>query len=107
MLKVVIIGASGYAGAELAALVQGHPHLELKGLYVSAGSQDANKSFSTLHPQFLGMVDQPVRPLDEAGLAEAVITSYSIHYTKLYDYLYPGWAPSQGYSPINAVLPFV
>lgn len=72
MLNVVIIGASGYAGAELAALVQGHPHLELKGLYVSAGSQDANKSFSALHPQFLGVVDLPVRPLDEAGLAEAM-----------------------------------
>ena len=71
MLNVVIIGASGYAGAELAAMVQKHPHLTLKGLYVSAGSQDANKPFSALHPRFLGLVNLPVKPLNEEGMAEA------------------------------------
>ena len=71
MLNVVIIGASGYAGAELALLVHKHPELNLKGLYVSAGSQDANKPFSALHPQCLGLVDLPVKPLDEAGMLEA------------------------------------
>jgi N-acetyl-gamma-glutamylphosphate reductase len=34
MLNTVIVGASGYAGAELAALVQNHPQLKLFGLYV-------------------------------------------------------------------------
>lgn len=72
MLNVVIVGASGYAGAELAAIVQRHPHLHLKGLYVSAGSQDANKPFSALHPRCLGLVDLPVKPLNEEGLAEAM-----------------------------------
>lgn len=71
MLNVVIIGASGYAGAELAVMVQKHPHLTLKGLYVSAGSQDANKPFSALHPRFLGLVDLPVKPLNEEGMADA------------------------------------
>lgn len=71
MLNVVIIGASGYAGAEFALLVQKHPELNLKGLYVSAGSNDANKPFSALHPQCLGLVDLPVQPLDEAGLQAA------------------------------------
>ena len=71
MLNVVIIGASGYAGAELALLVHKHPELNLKGLYVSAGSQDANKPFSALHPQCLGLVDLPVKPLDDAGMQEA------------------------------------
>ena len=71
MLNVVIIGASGYAGAELALLVHKHPELNLKGLYVSAGSQDANKPFSALHPQCLGLVDLPVKPLDDAGMEEA------------------------------------
>ncbi len=72
MLNVVIVGASGYAGAELAAIVQRHPHLHLKGLYVSAGSQDANKPFSALHPRCLGIVDLPVKPLNAEGLAEAM-----------------------------------
>lgn len=69
MLNTVIVGASGYAGAELAALVQNHPQLQLTGLYVSAGSQDANKSLSALYPQLLGKVDLPLQPLDEAALA--------------------------------------
>ncbi|MCD8547545.1 MAG: N-acetyl-gamma-glutamyl-phosphate reductase [Aeromonadaceae bacterium] len=72
MLNVVIIGASGYAGADLAGLVQGHPQLQLKGLYVSANSQDANKAFSALHPQYLGLIDLPVQPLTDEGMAEAM-----------------------------------
>jgi N-acetyl-gamma-glutamyl-phosphate reductase len=68
MLNTVIVGASGYAGAELAALVQNHPELKLFGLYVSAGSQDAHKRFSSLHPQWVGALDQPLLPLDEDGM---------------------------------------
>ncbi|MCS3460520.1 N-acetyl-gamma-glutamyl-phosphate reductase [Aeromonas rivuli] len=68
MLNTVIVGASGYAGAELAALVQNHPDLKLFGLYVSAGSQDAHKRFSSLHPQWVGELDQPLLPLDEDGM---------------------------------------
>ncbi|WP_429057851.1 N-acetyl-gamma-glutamyl-phosphate reductase [Aeromonas jandaei] len=68
MLNTVIVGASGYAGAELAALVQNHPQLKLFGLYVSAGSQDAHKRFSSLHPQWVGALDQPLLPLDEDGM---------------------------------------
>lgn len=55
-------------GAELAALVQNHPELKLFGLYVSAGSQDAHKRFSSLHPQWVGELDQPLLPLDEDGM---------------------------------------
>ncbi|HDX8429942.1 TPA: N-acetyl-gamma-glutamyl-phosphate reductase, partial [Aeromonas veronii] len=68
MLNTVIVGASGYAGAELAALVQNHPQLKLFGLYVSAGSQDAHKPFSSLHPQWVGALDQPLLPLDDDGM---------------------------------------
>mgnify|MGYP003321277717 CR=1 FL=1 len=35
-MNVVIIGASGYSGAELASLVAKHPTLSLTGCYVSA-----------------------------------------------------------------------
>lgn len=71
MLNVVIIGASGYAGAELAAMVQKHPHLHLKGLYVSANSQDAHKPFAALYPRFAGLVDLSIQPLTEQGMEEA------------------------------------
>ena len=45
-MNVVIIGASGYSGAELASLVANHPNLTLTGCYVSEGSLDKNKLLS-------------------------------------------------------------
>ncbi|OAN17049.1 N-acetyl-gamma-glutamyl-phosphate reductase [Photobacterium jeanii] len=65
MLNTVIIGASGYTGAELAKIVTHHPALALGGLYVSANSQDANKAISELHGQLKGIVDLPLQPLIE------------------------------------------
>ncbi|WP_318401676.1 N-acetyl-gamma-glutamyl-phosphate reductase [Photobacterium leiognathi] len=63
MLKTLIIGASGYTGAELAKMVTQHPHLELAGLFVSENSLDAGKSLSELHGQLKGIVDLPLQPL--------------------------------------------
>jgi len=65
MLNTLIIGASGYTGAELAQMVIKHPQLELVGLYVSANSLDANKLISTLHGQLKGVVDLPLKPLSD------------------------------------------
>ncbi|CAM2985400.1 N-acetyl-gamma-glutamyl-phosphate reductase [Vibrio rarus] len=65
-LKVAIIGASGYTGAELANMVFKHPHLKLSGLYVSANSLDANKPISELHGKLLGKIDMPLLPLEDA-----------------------------------------
>ncbi|MGO1246714.1 MAG: N-acetyl-gamma-glutamyl-phosphate reductase [Oceanisphaera sp.] len=69
MLKAAIIGASGYTGAELAGLVKAHPELSLAGLYVSEGSLDAHKSFSSLHPRWRGLIDEPLLPLDDEALS--------------------------------------
>ncbi|WP_117235979.1 N-acetyl-gamma-glutamyl-phosphate reductase [Vibrio maerlii] len=63
MLKTAIIGASGYTGAELALMVEKHPHLKLAGLYVSANSVDANKPIAALHGKLAGIIDAPVQPL--------------------------------------------
>ncbi|GEM76693.1 N-acetyl-gamma-glutamyl-phosphate reductase [Vibrio sagamiensis] len=65
MLKTTIIGASGYTGAELALMVNQHPHLSLAGLYVSANSADANKNIAQLHGKLKGVIDQPVLPLTD------------------------------------------
>ncbi len=40
MLKAIVVGASGYTGAELAHFLTRHPEIELAGLYVSEGSLD-------------------------------------------------------------------
>ncbi|MDO4429700.1 MAG: N-acetyl-gamma-glutamyl-phosphate reductase [Lonepinella koalarum] len=65
MQKTLIIGASGYTGAELAQILTRHPHFELAGLYVSTNSADANKPISTLYPQLRSICDLPLLPLPE------------------------------------------
>ncbi|WP_031523365.1 N-acetyl-gamma-glutamyl-phosphate reductase [Siccibacter colletis] len=65
MLKTLIVGASGYAGAELVAYVNRHPHMTITALTVSAQSNDAGKLISDLHPQLKGIVDLPLQPMDD------------------------------------------
>ena len=70
MLNVAIIGASGYAGADLSLFVAKHPNLNLNGLYVSENSADANKKQSDLYPRLRGYVDQEILPLTDAALED-------------------------------------
>ncbi|REF25680.1 N-acetyl-gamma-glutamyl-phosphate reductase [Xenorhabdus cabanillasii] len=73
MLNTLIVGASGYTGAELAAYLQRHPHVHLSGLMVSSQSADAEKCFSELYPQYKGIVDLPLQPLmDVAEAADGI-----------------------------------
>lgn len=69
MIKTCIIGASGYTGAELAALVHHHNQFELTALYVSTNSVDAGKSLGDIHPQFFNLIDLPLQPIDETDLS--------------------------------------
>lgn len=70
MLNTLIVGASGYTGAELAAYVQRHPSMNITALAVSAQSADAGKLISDIHPHLRGRVDLPLQPLrDVAALA--------------------------------------
>ena len=70
-IRCAVIGASGYTGVELAALIAKHPQMELGGVYVSAGSADKNKPLSQLHGRFLGLLDTPLTPLTEGVLEQA------------------------------------
>ena len=70
MLNVAIIGASGYAGADLSLLVAKHPELNLNGIYVSENSADGNKLLSELYPRLRGMVDKTLTPLTNEALEE-------------------------------------
>ncbi|OCG56302.1 N-acetyl-gamma-glutamyl-phosphate reductase [Gilliamella sp. Choc6-1] len=62
MLKAIIVGASGYAGAKLAYYLYKHSHIQLIALTVSENSQDGGKLISDydLHPQLKGVVDLPL-----------------------------------------------
>ena len=65
MLNTLIVGASGYAGVELATYLNRHPHMNITALAVSAQSPDAGKLLSDLHPQLKGIVDLPLQPLSD------------------------------------------
>ncbi|MCW8090903.1 N-acetyl-gamma-glutamyl-phosphate reductase [Alteromonas sp. ASW11-130] len=70
MLNVSIIGASGYAGAQLTALIHQHPAMQIARLYVSAHSNDANKVFSETARQYSHFPSIPLVPLTVAECAD-------------------------------------
>ena len=52
-IRIVIVGAPGYTGAELAGLLASHPGAEVVGLFGSdrRGADGATERMSDLHPQ--------------------------------------------------------
>jgi len=60
-MKVAVIGASGYVGAELIGLLVAHDKISLKHLLVSENSSSADMTFSQLHPRYLGICDLPLK----------------------------------------------
>ncbi|MFC1524456.1 N-acetyl-gamma-glutamyl-phosphate reductase [Thermodesulfobacteriota bacterium] len=66
MLRVGIIGASGYTGEELARLLCQHPECDLT---VATSRQYAGKPLSEVYPNLKGFVDITCRDLGVADLA--------------------------------------
>lgn len=65
MIKVSIIGASGYTGVELIKMLVKHDEVNLQGLYVSQNSADANKSIASLHGILQDRCDLKLTPLSD------------------------------------------
>jgi N-acetyl-gamma-glutamyl-phosphate reductase len=61
MQKVAVIGASGYAGAELVGLLCKHEQADITHLIVSENSSSEGKLFSDLHGRFRGVCDLPLQ----------------------------------------------
>lgn len=59
-MKVAVIGASGYVGAELIGLLLAHDKISLEYLVVSENSSSADLTFSQLHPRYFGVCDLPL-----------------------------------------------
>ncbi|GLX78136.1 N-acetyl-gamma-glutamyl-phosphate reductase [Thalassotalea insulae] len=70
-MKVAVIGASGYVGAELIALLNAHDQISVEHLVVSEHSSSAGMSFSELHPKYLGLCDLPIVPFTNSWLQQA------------------------------------
>lgn len=66
MQKVAIIGASGYAGAELVGLLTKHEQAEITHLVVSENSSSEGKAFSELHGRFQDVCDKPLEAFSAA-----------------------------------------
>ena len=71
-LKIGVIGASGYTGADAVRLLAGHPHAEIAALTANA---HAGKAYGALYSQFAGLDLPPlvkVEAVDWHGI-DAVI----------------------------------
>lgn len=63
-LKVAVLGASGYTGAETVRLLAGHPHVEA---VAATGHSLAGKRLSEIFPYLAGPTDLPVVKADDVG----------------------------------------
>jgi len=67
MIKVGIIGATGYTGAELVRILAGHPDVKIN---VLTSRQYAGVAFNTIYPAMSGMVDQVCEAFDFDKVSE-------------------------------------
>lgn len=65
-LPVAIVGASGYAGAELVRLCAGHPRIAIAGLYAR---RQAGEPVAEHFPHLAGIVDGAYRAYDPDAIA--------------------------------------
>lgn len=65
MIRAVVVGATGYTGAELVRLILGHPGVELVGL---VGHSKAGEPVSSVLPSLSGVVPGDVAPFDPSAI---------------------------------------
>ncbi|MEO1131034.1 MAG: N-acetyl-gamma-glutamyl-phosphate reductase, partial [Planctomycetota bacterium] len=68
-IRVAIIGAGGYTGAELVSLLAAHPGVDLVGLF--GGKTTAGSRMSDLHPRLRSICDDVVLPSEPTTIAAA------------------------------------
>lgn len=67
MINVIVIGASGYTGAELCQILHHHPAFRLVGTYVSGQSADQGARLSALYPRFAELNEYELVPLTDVS----------------------------------------
>lgn len=69
--RVVIVGAGGYSGAELVAILAEHPGAEVVGLFASARREKGDQAgkFDELFTRFRGVCELPVLPVEHGAVA--------------------------------------
>jgi len=69
MLKVAIVGASGYTGVELLRILHSHPEVAVTCV---TSEQSAGRPVSDVFPTLRGRIDIPLENLEPAGIAGKV-----------------------------------
>lgn len=67
MVRVAVVGASGYTGVELLRLLLAHPGVEVTCV---TSRQNAGESIAAVFPSLLGRVDLVCDPVDPAQIAD-------------------------------------
>jgi N-acetyl-gamma-glutamyl-phosphate reductase len=67
MLKVAIVGASGYTGLELLRILHCHPEVAVTCV---TSEQSAGKRISDVFPQLMGRYDQMLENLEPVRVAD-------------------------------------
>lgn len=65
-IRAIVVGGTGYTGAELVRLVLGHPSLELVSI---VGNKTAGQKVGDVLPSLQGVVDGVVQPFDPDAIA--------------------------------------
>ena len=68
--RVAVVGATGYAGYELARLLLRHPHLEKPTFYLRETHADVH-CLTELFPQLRGWGEAPCKPLSVEAIADS------------------------------------
>jgi len=68
MIRVAVVGGTGYAGAELVRLLSGHPHVELTMI---TSRQYEGQPFSDIYPAMAGIVNLTCRAFSEEAVSKA------------------------------------
>ena len=69
-LRVAVVGATGYAGFELARLLLRHPNIEKPVFYLREGHEGV-RCLTELYPQLRGWGEAPCKPLSVEGIARS------------------------------------
>lgn len=71
MLRIVVIGAGGYSGAELVEILLGHPGASVVGVFGSARREEAGtpRTFSEVWPRFRGRLELEIAAADVERIA--------------------------------------
>lgn len=74
MLKVGVVGGSGYTGVELLRILAGHPHVQL---HCVTSRSEAGQPVSAMYPNLRGVVDLPFSEPDPQLLASCDLVFFA------------------------------